>query len=180
MRLFRFLALPLTLILSLFRRAPKEPSHEHPEMAPTFARLHKRWTLGGIKERYGMAYQTVPRWMWGLLEVRSGTGCRCSVGSNGILPRYRLLFLLLVWYRKHWPLPPRIVYAHYKCLCGARMGYDKNGVSGTPISGFWDCTAILLNVAPEKGEPGAMTHSDRMPWAFYELKVDHSYLPPKC
>ncbi len=62
--------------------------------------------------------------------------------------------------------PKHLVYAATKrCPCGAGLAYDRRGDSGKPIQGFWDCSRILLDMADV-----TVTHTDRLPFAFYEIK----------
>ena len=52
------------------------------------------------------------------------------------------------------------------CPCGAKLAYPK----GIGPHGSWDCSAILMDTAPHKGQPGAVTHTDRKPFAFWKVK----------
>lgn len=67
----------------------------------------------------------------------------------------------------------RIVYAAYdKCPCGAGLAYDpcfedENSVFVGPLSGYWDCSAILLGVANL-----TVKHTDKLPFAFYEVRSE--------
>lgn len=71
------------------------------------------------------------------------------------------------------PLAERLVYAaHARCPCGAGMAYDPIGEDkGSPfvgpLSGYWDCSAILLGAADT-----AVKHEARLPFAFYEIKSE--------
>lgn len=64
----------------------------------------------------------------------------------------------------------RLIYAAYsRCPCGAGLAYDpcfedENSVFVGPLSGCWDCSAIMLGVA----DP-AVKHTDKLPFAFYEV-----------
>jgi hypothetical protein len=42
----------------------------------------------------------------------------------------------------------------------------------------WDCSDILSGVAVPKGEPGSMTHSDVMPYAFWKVRPSRSGKEP--
>lgn len=67
----------------------------------------------------------------------------------------------------------RIVYAATsRCPCGAGLAYDpvaedKGSVFNGPLSGYWDCSAIILGTA-DKG----VQHSARLPFAFYSIKSE--------
>ncbi len=52
------------------------------------------------------------------------------------------------------------------CPCGAKLAYPK----GSGPHGSWDCSAILMGTSIHKGEPGAVTHTDRKPFAFWKVK----------
>lgn len=59
-----------------------------------------------------------------------------------------------------------LVYAAAaRCPCGYGLAYDRNGESGVPIHGYWDCAGILLG----KANPH-VTHTAKLPFAFYEIK----------
>jgi hypothetical protein len=70
-------------------------------------------------------------------------------------------------------LSDRLVYAAYnRCPCGAGLAHDPayedpESVFRGPLSGFWDCSAILLGTA-DKG----VTHTGKLPFAFYEIKSE--------
>jgi hypothetical protein len=67
-----------------------------------------------------------------------------------------------------------LVYAATKrCPCGAGLAYEKDGESGVPISGYWDCSAILLGEAIPSGAPGSVQHTARLPFVFYEIKGEN-------
>jgi len=71
------------------------------------------------------------------------------------------------------PLAERLVYAATaRCPCGSGLAYDplfenKDSVFVGPLSGEWDCSAILLGVADK-----SVTHTDKLPFAFYEIKSE--------
>lgn len=71
-----------------------------------------------------------------------------------------------------------LVYAAtVRCPCGAGMAYVP-GRPSSPDSPFkyadaWDCSDILLGRAVPLGEPGAVQHSDLLPFAFYEIKGEN-------
>jgi hypothetical protein len=64
----------------------------------------------------------------------------------------------------------RLVYAaHSRCPCGAGLAYDpcfedENSVFVGPLSGYWDCSAILQGVADQ-----TVRHTGKLPFAFYEV-----------
>lgn len=69
--------------------------------------------------------------------------------------------------------PDDLVYAAtHRCPCGAGLAY-ANGAkhpSGRPITGYWDCSAILLGTA----DPASRTvHTAQLPFAFYEIKGEN-------
>lgn len=80
------------------------------------------------------------------------------------------------------PLAERLCYAATaRCHCGAGMAYDPFGKSGgypeqgendSPfvggLSGYWDCSAILLGTANP-----SVKHEDQLPFAFYEIKSEN-------
>lgn len=62
-----------------------------------------------------------------------------------------------------------LVYAAFaRCDCGAGMAYRKD--SG--VRGQWECSDILAGRAIRRGQPGAKTHTDPLPFAFYEVKSE--------
>lgn len=71
------------------------------------------------------------------------------------------------------PLADRLVYSAWsRCPCGAGLAYDpcfedENSVFKGPLSGCWDCSAILLGIA-DKG----VTHTAQLPFAFYEISSE--------
>lgn len=60
-----------------------------------------------------------------------------------------------------------------RCRCGAGLAYDSTCVQ-EPFKGpsYWDCSAILLGEAIPSGQPGAVTHDDRYPFSFYDIKAE--------
>lgn len=74
------------------------------------------------------------------------------------------------------PLATRLVYAATaRCPCGAGLAYDpahENEPGYKPGSGSWDCSAIILGTAIPSGQPGAVTHTDRLPFAFSKVKCE--------
>lgn len=52
-----------------------------------------------------------------------------------------------------------------RCKCGAGLAYRKGDTA-------WDCSEILLGTAIPSGQPGAVMHSDRYPFVFYEIKSE--------
>lgn len=71
------------------------------------------------------------------------------------------------------PVAERLIFAAYsRCPCGAGLAYDpcyedEDSVFKGPLSGFWDCSDILLGVANV-----AVKHTDKLPFAFYEVKSE--------
>lgn len=70
----------------------------------------------------------------------------------------------------------KLVYAATsRCPCGAGLAYDPDDSGeGTVFRGpsAWDCSAILLGAAIPAGQPGAVEHTDKLPFAFYEIKSE--------
>lgn len=71
----------------------------------------------------------------------------------------------------------QLMYAAYaRCQCGAGLAYAPSdpGDPRLPFKGpsAWDCSDILTGRAVPKGQPGSVTHSDRFPFAFYEIKAE--------
>lgn len=68
------------------------------------------------------------------------------------------------------PLTDRLIFAaHSRCPCGAGLAYDPcfedaNSPFAGPLSGYWDCSAILLGTADQK-----VQHTAKLPFAFYEV-----------
>jgi hypothetical protein len=64
----------------------------------------------------------------------------------------------------------RLVYAATaRCPCGAGLAYVPGA---SAFYGFWDCSAILTGRAIPQGQPGAVTHTDQLPFSFYEVKEE--------
>lgn len=64
-----------------------------------------------------------------------------------------------------------LVYAATsRCPCGAGLAYVPG--FGGPDNGFWDCSAILTGTAIPSGQPGAVTHTDRLPFEFWKVKSE--------
>ncbi len=74
--------------------------------------------------------------------------------------------------------------AHTRCACGAGLAYPKNPTVRQikewlgpkhPFTmwDYWDCSDILKGTAMQKGQPGSKTHSDKYPFAFYEIKSEN-------
>lgn len=57
--------------------------------------------------------------------------------------------------------------ASARCPCGAGLAYERGS---DPFKGYWDCSAILLGEAVPTGEPGAVQHTAKLPFIFYEIK----------
>jgi hypothetical protein len=67
-----------------------------------------------------------------------------------------------------------LVYAATaRCQCGAGLAYDRNGESGKPTQGYWDCSAILLGEAIPDGQPGSVQHTAQLPFVFYKIKGEN-------
>lgn len=56
-----------------------------------------------------------------------------------------------------------------RCSCGAGLAYPAFEYN---MHGAWDCADILTGRAIPSGQPGAVTHTDRLPFAFYEIKSE--------
>lgn len=71
------------------------------------------------------------------------------------------------------PLAERLRYsAVARCPCGAGLAYDPafvdaNGVFRGPLSGHWDCSAILLGTQDKK-----VKHTAQLPFTFYNVKEE--------
>ncbi len=67
----------------------------------------------------------------------------------------------------------RIVYAATsRCPCGAGLAFDPLGEDEAspfvgPLSGYWDCSKILLGTADR-----AAKHTGRLPFSFYNVKSE--------
>ena len=74
------------------------------------------------------------------------------------------------------PLLERLCFAATaRCPCGAGLAYDPaSDGSGTPFRGpsAWECSAILLGTALRKDQPGSVSHTAPLPFAFYEVKSE--------
>ena len=65
----------------------------------------------------------------------------------------------------------RMIFAAYdRCPCGAGLAYWKNP---THDERHWDCSAIMLGDAVPMDEPGSAQHTDRLPFAFWEVKSEN-------
>lgn len=53
-----------------------------------------------------------------------------------------------------------------RCICGAGLAYGGKHPTA------WDCSDILTGVAIPSGQPGAVQHSDRYPFTFWEIKPE--------
>lgn len=61
----------------------------------------------------------------------------------------------------------KLTYSAFtRCPCGAGLAYASGGERS------WDCSAILLGTAVPTGEPGAVTHTAKLPFVFYEIKCE--------
>ncbi len=81
----------------------------------------------------------------------------------------RLYRKLRHWLRNRRSIERRLIYAAYaRCPCGAGLAYDPR--KGAYDS--WDCSDILLGKAIQSGQPGAMIHTARLPFIFYEIKSE--------
>jgi hypothetical protein len=71
------------------------------------------------------------------------------------------------------PLAERLEYAATaRCPCGAGLAYDpafedENSVFKGALSGYWDCSAIMLGTADK-----SVRHTDKLPFSFYEIKSE--------
>lgn len=71
------------------------------------------------------------------------------------------------------PIADRIVYAAYsRCPCGAGLAYDpchedESSPFKGSLSGYWDCSAILLGE-----QDRSVTHTAKLPFSFYEVKSE--------
>lgn len=71
------------------------------------------------------------------------------------------------------PLLERLVFAaSARCPCGHGLAYDPcfedpNSVFKGSLSGYWDCSAILLGTADK-----TLKHTDKLPFAFYEIRSE--------
>jgi hypothetical protein len=64
--------------------------------------------------------------------------------------------------------------ASSRCPCGAGLAYDETCVEEPfKIPSYWDCSAILLGKAVPSGQAGSVQHTDRLPFAFYEIKSEN-------
>lgn len=67
----------------------------------------------------------------------------------------------------------RLIYAAYnRCPCGAGLAYDplcedETSVFKGPLSGYWDCSAILTGTADSN-----VQHCGKLPFAFYNIKSE--------
>jgi hypothetical protein len=74
---------------------------------------------------------------------------------------------------KEKDLADRLIYSAYdRCGCGAGLAYDplfedKDSVFVGPLSGYWDCSKILLGTADQ-----TVKHTAQLPFAFYEIKSE--------
>ena len=67
-------------------------------------------------------------------------------------------------YRDH-----QLVYAATsRCPCGAGLAYPR----GIGIRGSWDCSDILTGRAIPSGQTGAVMHTDRLPFTFWEVRSE--------
>ncbi|MGN6206035.1 hypothetical protein [Humibacter sp.] len=55
-----------------------------------------------------------------------------------------------------------------RCPCGAGLAYPLDA----GLHGAWDCADILTGRAVPSGQEGSVTHTDRLPFAFYEVKSE--------
>lgn len=63
--------------------------------------------------------------------------------------------------------------ASARCPCGARLAYGPMCiVEPFRIPSYWDCSDILLGRAVPSGQPGSVTHTDKLPFAFWEIKAE--------
>lgn len=139
----------------------------------------ERWSATALKENLGLSGNMVPRWM--LHDLKAALPGGGSRHQLGVPWPTRLPFLVWYWFRRLRPATPSLRYSTSACRCGARMAYDERGVSGAPLHGYWECSRLLLG---EGGRPADHAwrdeHTDRLPFALYELRHDREYVPPEA
>lgn len=54
-----------------------------------------------------------------------------------------------------------------RCSCGAGLAYPKGRHADA-----WDCSDVLLGRAIPQGQPGAVRHTERLPFAFWKVKSE--------
>lgn len=65
-----------------------------------------------------------------------------------------------------------LVYAAFdRCHCGAGIAYPRD-VQPFGETAYWDCSAILTGTAIPDGQEGSVKHTDKLPFAFYEIKSE--------
>jgi hypothetical protein len=64
-----------------------------------------------------------------------------------------------------------LTYAAYsRCPCGAGLAYvPKLYGKDNGAWDYWDCSDILLDRAIPKGQAGAVTHTGKLPFMFWEV-----------
>lgn len=78
---------------------------------------------------------------------------------------------------KVWMDSDLLYAATARCACGAGLAYAPSD-PGDPSSPFkrpsaWECSDILTGRAIPSGQPGAKTHDEPAPFAFYEIKSEN-------
>lgn len=63
----------------------------------------------------------------------------------------------------------KLTYARSTCICGARIANDS-------ANHQWDCSDILLHIAPHPPHPDSKIHGDPMPWVFWKVPRDEAYV----
>jgi hypothetical protein len=72
--------------------------------------------------------------------------------------------------------PKHMIYAATaRCDCGAGLAYGTEDRLPGPFRApsAWDCSAILLQEAVPAGQPGAVGHTQPLPFSMYEIKSEN-------
>jgi hypothetical protein len=70
------------------------------------------------------------------------------------------------------PKDDLIYAATVRCPCGAGIAHRADAKPYGDTA-YWDCSAILRGEAVPTGEPGAVQHTAKLPFVFYEIKSEH-------
>lgn len=62
--------------------------------------------------------------------------------------------------------------AYARCPCGAGLAYAPRLTNGYGKHAYWDCADIWTGRAIASGEVGAVQHTDRLPFTFWEIKSE--------
>lgn len=75
---------------------------------------------------------------------------------------------------KSWTEDDLTYAATSRCPCGAGLAYGPMCVE-PPFKGpsYWDCSDILLGRAIPSGQPGAVEHTAKLPFTFWEIKSEN-------